>query len=100
MKCSNPYCNRGIGLVAHRRGWFGKRRYCSRNCRYAVVADLPKRSHQKQSASTYFEWLFLQPIENPPQKLMPAVIRTPYPSVHPPPACAATARGRKTAAYL
>jgi hypothetical protein len=23
---------------------------------------------------TYFEWLFLQPIENPPQKLVPAVI--------------------------
>ena len=75
MKCSNPYCKRGIGLVAHRRGWFSKRRYCSRNCRYAVVADLPKRSHQKQSASTYFEWFFLQPIENPPQKLMPAIIR-------------------------
>jgi hypothetical protein len=39
------------------------------------VADLPKRSHQKQSALTYFEWLFLQPIENPPQKLIPAIIR-------------------------
>jgi len=75
MKCSNPYCNRGIGLVAHRRGWFSKRRYCSRNCRKAFVADLPKQSHQEQSASTYFEWLFLQPIENPPQKLMPAIIR-------------------------
>jgi hypothetical protein len=22
MKCSNPDCNRGIGLVSHRRGWF------------------------------------------------------------------------------
>ena len=76
MKCSNPYCNRGIGLVAHRRGWFSKRRYCSRNCSRAFVADLPKRSHQEQSASTYFEWLFLQPIGNPPQKLMPAIIRT------------------------
>ena len=21
MKCSNPHCDRGIGLVAHRRGW-------------------------------------------------------------------------------
>ena len=31
--------------------------------------------HQQQSASTYFEWLFLQPLENPPQKLIPAVIR-------------------------
>jgi hypothetical protein len=37
------------------------------------VADLPKNGHAK-SASTYFEWLFLQPIGNPLQKLMPAVI--------------------------
>ena len=38
MKCSNPGCNRAIGLVvAHRRGWFSKRRYCSRNWRYAFV---------------------------------------------------------------
>jgi hypothetical protein len=39
MKCSNPGCNRGIGLVAYRRGWFSKGRYCSqRCCRDAVVA--------------------------------------------------------------
>jgi len=75
MKCSNPNCNRGIGLIAHRRGWFSKRRYCSRNCRDAFVADLAKRFRQEQSASIYFEWLFLQPIGNPPQKLMPAVTR-------------------------
>jgi len=29
MKCLNPDCNRRIGLVAHGRGWFSKRRYCS-----------------------------------------------------------------------
>ena len=75
MKCSNLHCDRGIGLVAHRRGWFSKRRYCSRNCRYAIVADLPERPYQEQSASTYFKWLFLQPTENSRQKLMPAVIR-------------------------
>jgi len=74
MKCSNPDCNRGIGLVHHRRGWFSKRRYCSRNCRDAFVADLP--SPQKEpSATTYFEWLFFRPIGNPHQKLVPAVIR-------------------------
>ena len=75
MRCSNPYCNRGIGLLAHRRGWFSRRRYCSRNCRYAFVADVPKRSHLEQSASTYFEWLFFRPIGNPHQKLVPTVIR-------------------------
>jgi hypothetical protein len=72
MKCSNPHCSRGIGLIAHRRGWFSKRRYCSRNCRDAFLADLPKQSRKEQTASTYFEWLFLRP---PPRKSMPAVIR-------------------------
>jgi len=37
------------------------------------VADLP-RPQKEPSATTYFEWLFLQPIRNPQQKLMPAVI--------------------------
>jgi hypothetical protein len=74
MKCSNPYCNRGPGLVAYRRGWFNKRRYCSRNCRDVFVRDLAKPSHQEQrSAATYFEWLFLQPIGKPQKR--PAVIR-------------------------
>ena len=41
MKCSNPDCNRGIGLVAYQRGWFSKRRYCSKHCRDAFVADAP-----------------------------------------------------------
>jgi hypothetical protein len=75
MKCSNPNCNRGIGLVAHRRGWFGKRLYCSRRCRDAFVAERPKRPHQERSPTTYFEWLFLQPIENPQPKLAPRVLR-------------------------
>jgi hypothetical protein len=74
MKCSNPDCNRGLGLVAYRHGWFSKRRYCSRNCRDAFVADVPKQE-QKRSAASYFEWLFLQPIGNSQQKLMPGVIR-------------------------
>ena len=73
MKCSNPHCNRDIGVVAYRRGWFSKRRYCSNHCRDAFV---PQKLQQKQGVSTYFEWLFLQPIENPRLKLKPAVIRT------------------------
>jgi hypothetical protein len=74
MKCSNPDCNRGIGLVSHRRGWFSKRRYCSKHCRDAVVADAP-RPQQKRSTTSYFEWLFLESIEKPQQKLMPAHVR-------------------------
>ena len=57
MKCSNPNCNRGIGLVAYRRGWFSKRRCCSRHCRDAFEANAPK-PQQKRSTTTYFEWLF------------------------------------------
>jgi hypothetical protein len=75
MKCSNPDCDRNIGLVAHRRGWFGKRHYCSRQCRDAFVAERPKKSRQERSATTCFEWLFLQPIEKPQPKPMPAIIR-------------------------
>jgi hypothetical protein len=76
MKCSNLDCNRGIGLVSHRRGWFSKQRYCSRNCRDAFLVDVPKQSQQEPRAMTYFEWLFSQPIDKPQQQLMPALIRT------------------------
>ena len=75
MKCSNPNCNRGIGLVAYRCGWFGTRSYCSRQCRDSFVAERPKQSQQEGNATTYFEWLFLQPIEKSQPKLMPAVVR-------------------------
>ena len=75
MKCSNPNCNRGIGLVSYRRGWFGKQRYCSRNCRGAFATDLPKQTHQESRAMTYFEWLSSQPIDKQHQKLTPAPVR-------------------------
>ena len=39
MKCSNPDCNRGIGLVVYQRNWFSKQRYCSKPCRDAFVVD-------------------------------------------------------------
>ena len=75
MKCSNPDCTCGIGLVVYRRGWFSKRRYCSKHCRDAFVADAPKLQ-QKRNVTTYFEWLFLQPIENSQSRLKPAVVGT------------------------
>ena len=78
MKCSNPNCNRGIGLVAYRRGWFNKRRYCSKQCRDAFVAYAPKLQRER---TTCFEWLFLQLIKNLQLKnlqlsLKPEVVRT------------------------
>ena len=75
MKCSNADCKRGLGLLTYRRGWFGKRGYCSNHCRYAVVAHEPKRQ-QELIATTYVEWLFLHPTESHQLKLNPALIRT------------------------
>src|SRR5271169_202589 len=72
MKCANQNCNHGIGLVAHRRGWFGKRRYCSRQCRDTFVAERPNLSQQERNATTYVDWLFSQQIEKPHPALMPA----------------------------
>jgi hypothetical protein len=75
MRCSNPDCSRGIGLVAYRRGWFSKRRYCSKHCRDASVANAPTLQ-QTPSVTTYFQGLFFQPIEDPQLKLKRAVFRT------------------------
>ncbi len=33
MKYANPTCNHSVGLVSHRRGFFGKRPCCSKQCR-------------------------------------------------------------------
>jgi hypothetical protein len=72
MKCSNPDCNRRIGLVRYRR-WFSKRQYCSRRCRENVVARVPRFLQEKRNATAYFDWLFLEPVETSQPK--PAVIR-------------------------
>ncbi len=74
MKCSNPDCNRCIGLVHYRR-WFSKRRYCSGQCRDDAVTRLPRALQEERNATTYFEWLFLQRIEKNQPKPIPAVIR-------------------------
>jgi hypothetical protein len=48
----NPHCDRGIGLVAHQRGWFDKWRCCSKECRDTFAAKRPKMSQQEWSAVT------------------------------------------------
>jgi hypothetical protein len=76
MKCSNPDCTRGIGLVHYRGGWFSKRRYCSKNCRDAVVViDRPGQPRLEQNPTTYFDWLFGQPVLHAQPKLAPAATR-------------------------
>ena len=70
MKCANPACNHGIGLVSHRRGLFGKRPYCLKECRDRVAVAPPSKSER---ATTYFEWLFMQPVNLQPRMAVAAV---------------------------
>jgi hypothetical protein len=42
MRCANPKCNRGIGLVSHRLGLLDKRYACSQTCRTELVADIKR----------------------------------------------------------
>jgi hypothetical protein len=72
MKCANPTCNHSIGLVSHRRGLFGKRRYCSKQCRDHIAVALPRPS-KSERATTYFEWLFMQPANLQPRMAVAAV---------------------------
>jgi hypothetical protein len=72
MKCANPTCNHSIGLVSHRRGLFGKRPYCSKECRDHVAVELPRAS-KSERATTYFEWLFMQPATLQPRMAVAAV---------------------------
>src|SRR5262245_38944838 len=48
MKCSNPNCGHGIGLVSYQRHWFDKRRFCSKKCRYDFTAERRGPSQQEQ----------------------------------------------------
>jgi hypothetical protein len=64
MKCSNPQCNRGIGLASYRCGAFTKGRYCSKKGRDSYVIERAKPAVPGRAATTYFEWLFLQPGAN------------------------------------
>ena len=48
MKCSNPHCDRSIGLIAHQRGWLSKQRYCSRQCRDTFDLHTRARSPLKR----------------------------------------------------
>jgi len=72
MKCPNPDCNRSIGLVSYRRAWSSKR-YCSRQCRDALVTERPNVPHQ--DGTSRFAWLFLPPARIQSPKVAPAVVR-------------------------
>jgi hypothetical protein len=57
MKCSNLNCSYGIGLVSYRRGWFDRRRFCTKKCRDDFTVERPRSSQQKRLVGSYFNWL-------------------------------------------
>ena len=79
MKCSNPECDHGIGLVSYRRA-FSKRRFCSKTCRDSHVIETAKIERAEPAtpggAPTYLAWLFPQSVGNSLQQMPATVART------------------------
>jgi hypothetical protein len=71
MKCSNPDCTCGIGLVVYRRGWF------SSGATVQSIAVMPSwimhQSYNKSEMCPPTSNGFLQPIEESQSKVKPAV---------------------------
>jgi hypothetical protein len=74
MKCSHPMCDRGIGLVSHRR-WFGGGLYCSRRCRDNYTATPTKTSPSQSADARLFAWLLAPLNARARQSLAPATVR-------------------------
>jgi len=74
MKCSHPMCNRGIGLVSHRR-WFGKGLYCSRSCRDNYVAVSRKPNPPSSVDARLFAWLLVPLNAHARRSLAPVTVR-------------------------
>jgi hypothetical protein len=58
MKCSNPNCGHGIGLVSYQRHWFDKRRFCSKKCRDEFRVEKLRPGPHQPIAGSYYNWLF------------------------------------------
>jgi hypothetical protein len=61
MKCSNPDCSRGIGLVSHQRSFLDKRRFCSKKCRDNFAKETPKRLQKERLTPSSFDWPLSRP---------------------------------------
>jgi transposase-like protein len=75
VKCAHPNCNRGIGLVSHRRA-FAKARFCCKQCRDTYVTADAKPAAGERTATTYFEWLFLPPSAEALPQMARSAVRT------------------------
>jgi hypothetical protein len=74
MKCSHPMCNRGLGLVSHRR-WFGRGLYCSRRCRDNYAVARANTNPPPPADAKLFAWLLALPNAYARQQLAPATVR-------------------------
>jgi hypothetical protein len=66
---------RGIGLVSYSRGWFDKRLYCSRACRYNYEDEGPRPFPQGSPDASLFAWLFALPTAHRHPNPVRAVVR-------------------------
>lgn len=74
MKCGHPLCDRGIGLVSHRR-WFDSKLYCSRACRDNYAAR-PRQSPEPQvPGESLLTQLFNVPNAHAKPAPVPALVR-------------------------
>jgi hypothetical protein len=73
MKCSNPKCGHGIGLVSYQRHWFDKRRFCSKKRNVGTISRLrgadPASRNASSAATSIGYW------QTPRRKLLRATIR-------------------------
>jgi len=74
MKCSHPICDRGIGLVSHRR-WFSKGLYCSRKCRDNYATVQTRWKPPLSADARLFAWLFAPLNAHARRPLAPATVR-------------------------
>jgi hypothetical protein len=75
MRCANPRCNRGIGLVSHRLGLIDKRYACSNECRTELVADI-RRARYLARRRAVVSWLAVHLLPSGRNaRLLPARLR-------------------------
>ena len=73
QKCAHPACNRGIGLLSHRR-WFSNRLYCSKACCQSYVT--PARAQRTEAPRDGFlAALFALPRAHANPAPAPALVR-------------------------
>jgi hypothetical protein len=74
MKCAHPGCDRGIGLVSHRR-WFSAGLYCSKACCYDYVTKPRAARSEPPRDDGFLAALFALPGARANPAPAPALVR-------------------------